>query len=93
MGVKERVFDRCLANILDCVTDHKLQELGIESLYEVYNRDWLLNWFKHGCPVNKNSYYYNQQLLAKQLFSDVLNDREFNIYLDDDDLEDDSGEE
>ena len=92
MKVKEDIFDRCLANILDCVSDHKLQELGIENLYEVYDRDWLLNWFKHGCPVNKNSYYYSRQLLAKQAFSDIMKDRKFNIYLDDEDLEDDTVE-
>ncbi len=86
--MKEEIFDRCLGNILDCVTDHKLKELGIESLYEIYDRNWLLGWLKHGCPVNKGSYYYNQQLLAKKTFSEILEERKFEIYLDDKDIED-----
>ena len=87
MKPNEEIFDRCLANILDCVSDYKLQELGVESLYEIYDRTWLLNWFKHGCPVNKNSYYYNRQFLAKQTFSDILKGEKFDIYLDETDLE------
>ena len=86
MNINEKVFDRCLANVLDCVTDHKLQELGIESLYDVFNREWLVDWFKHGCPVNKKSYHYKQQLLAKQAFSEILKERDFLIFLDEDDV-------
>ncbi len=56
MNVDEKVFDRCLGNILDCISDHKLQELGIESIDELFDREWLVEWFKHGCPTNKKSH-------------------------------------
>ena len=86
MKINEKIFDRCISNILDCISARRLEELGIKNLDEVFNRRWLIDWFKHGCPVNKKSHYCRRQFLAKQAFSEILEEKNFLICLDKNDI-------
>ena len=85
MSVDEKILDRCMSNILDHISAGRLKKTGIEKLEDVFDRRWLIEWFKQGCPVMKDSYYYKKQKLAKIAYESILEEEEFLVVLDESD--------
>ncbi len=87
MTVDEKILDKCISNIIDCISKKWLEQTGIEKIDDVFDRKWLIEWFKHGCPVHQESFYFKTQKIAKIAFEDILSKEEFLVLLDQSDVE------
>ena len=75
--MKNDKLDRLIEMTFEAIALPRLQESKLNSLDDIFDKSWLREWLKHGCPVEKNSHYVKQQELAKEVFADILQEREF----------------